>query len=826
MSAETSACPCASTQDPHVISNAPGLPAIAYRANDFTGFRRALLRPLPGEQTIASWRPDRGDLGLQVLEWWAYLADVLTFYNERYANESYLGTATQQGSIANLVALLGYQPGPGIAATGMVAAMGPAGQSTGKLVIPAGMSLSSTASPNVPAQTFEVDSAVTFTGQSSVPVSLHPNTDLVRWRGGSPRSVLLAGRVSGVKTGDRLILVDRSFAGKNDHWSLVTISAVEPATDPATGAINTHIGFRQGGWGPTPAAAGAAARHGQPSDTTRYRLLRPTATAAIIDPAALANTTTDPEGKDPLELVRIRPYGDRRLERVHLSAAVRAIAPGDLVLFDRGAGNPSALAVVTGTSEALWNFPFPGAPSGSSVPDIVVAHTVLGIATADSRILFHAQDDHALDGIAVRYGFRDVGTIIGVPRPTLDSLPATVAAPFAPTAAVAALLEDTAGAGVAVTVTVSPDGSGDVVVTDTDASAMSESKSLAVPLRLLLNLVSVSRGTTVTNEVLGSGNAAIASQSFTLAKSPLTYRGTAAAATSTLSVTVDNIEWKEVPSFYNQAPNAQVFTVTRSSDQTVTTVTFGDGVNGARLTSGTGNVAASYRYGSGAASPPAGRLTTISQPQLNLASIQNPVAVSGGADPQSDSDVRKAAPASVITFRRAISASDYAEIASQAPSVSRAAADSATGGTGQRMLVTVYVRGGRTAVSDAASALAEVEHPSRQVVAAAASVTELSLSCLLVVAAGRQASTVVAAARAAVSSLAGGLFSPSRMGIGQPLYRSAIDAALMVPGVTAVHELEVTGPGLVLGEVLDPGAGAYFDLPDSAIHIEAVTAGG
>ena len=48
-----------------------------------------------------------------MLEWWAYLADVLTFYNERYANESYLRTATQPGSIANLVALLGYQPAPG-----------------------------------------------------------------------------------------------------------------------------------------------------------------------------------------------------------------------------------------------------------------------------------------------------------------------------------------------------------------------------------------------------------------------------------------------------------------------------------------------------------------------------------------------------------------------------------------------------------------------------------------------------------------------------------------------------------------------------------------
>ena len=162
-----SGAPGPAPQDPQVITNPPGLSAISYRVDDFTGFRRALLRPLPDERAIRDWRPAPGDLGLQVLEWWAYLADVLTFYNERYANESYLGTATQQGSIANLVALIGYQPSPGIAATGTVAAVSSASQSAEPMVIPAGMSLSSSASPGVPSQTFEVDAEVTFTGPSA-----------------------------------------------------------------------------------------------------------------------------------------------------------------------------------------------------------------------------------------------------------------------------------------------------------------------------------------------------------------------------------------------------------------------------------------------------------------------------------------------------------------------------------------------------------------------------------------------------------------------------------------------------------------------------------
>ena len=795
--------------------------AIPYRAGDFASFRRALLRPLPGEQAINDWRPVPGDLGLQVLEWWAYLADVLSFYNERYANESYLGTATQPGNIANLAALLGYQPSPGIAATGTLAAISSARQSAEQLVLPAGMSVSSTASPGVPAQVFEVDSAVTFTGPSTVPVALPSDPTLQQDPdNGSPQSVLIAGRVSGVKAGDRLVLVDSNFTGGNDFWSLVTVSALTPATDPGTGVVNTVVGFRPGGWGPTPPPAGEGTPlvPVPPQDSTVYRLLRPTAAAAIINPAELSGPIPPPRHEHPIV---ISGSETPTVQQVHLSAAVRAISAGDLVLFDPGVANGSALAVVTATSEALWTIPFPSTRRPRP-PDIIVAHTVLDIATEDSAVLLAAREANSLGSIAVRYGWQDLGTIIGVPQPQLNSLGGTAAADYTPSASgTKALLQDATGAGVQVTVLDAGSGNITLAAPGTAPSAIPAASvplALAVPLQLLLNLVPVSRGKTVPGEVLGSGNAALASQSFTLAKSPLTYLRGDTGVESTLTVTVNQIEWQAVTSFYGQPASARVFVVTRSPDQTVTTVTFGDGVNGARLPSGTGNVVASYRYGSGQATPPAGLLTTTGQPQLNLASIRNPVPVAGGQDPQSADDVRTAAPASVTTFGQAISAADYEQLASQAPGVNRAAASWTFDGTQQRTLVTVYVGGGQAAVTAAITALAAIEDPNRPVAVTAASAIELSLSCGLVVAAGQQVSAVLAAAQAAVS----GLFSPGRMGIGQRLYRSAIDAALRVPGVTAVRRLEVTGPDRVLGEVLDPGPGAYFDLPPDRVDIQAV----
>ena len=100
---------------------------------DYTGFRHALLQALPGEAALSQvvdgrlqqiWRPTgEGDLALQLVEWTAYLGDILTFYCERGAIQAFLGTADQPESVNRLIQLLGYRPRPAIGATGTVAAL-------------------------------------------------------------------------------------------------------------------------------------------------------------------------------------------------------------------------------------------------------------------------------------------------------------------------------------------------------------------------------------------------------------------------------------------------------------------------------------------------------------------------------------------------------------------------------------------------------------------------------------------------------------------------------------------------------------------------------
>ena len=808
----SSPCPCDDTQDPQVVTNLPNLPAIAYRVDDFAGFRRALLQPLPGETALAGWRPAPGDLGLQMLEWWAYLADVLTFYNERIANETYLNTAVLPASIAGLVALLGYQPRPGIAATGQIAALRSARNPQEPLVIPGGTRFANVATPGVPVQTYEALSTQTFNSPVSNAVVMPPSDSSLPHvdPDSGAKSVLLAGTVGGIAPGNVLLLLRRDWAGKGQNWAQVTVGSVVPEVDPY-GATNTRVSFSRIAWGLQPPPAKAtqiwpidvfepfAALLG--IDFSEYD---PSDTFTVVDPLANDPPPAAPEASPqvqnyrllrPLQTAALWSAGDPATTgdfdedfSVHLSAVVRAFAPGDPVLFADASSGGTVLGMVGATSEQFLTVTYPGTPSPSP-PTIPVLHTVLQL-TLPSITDADSLDDLSPTSTAVRHAFRDVGTIIPSPAISLPPLPTSLTAAVALPALDSALafLVDTTGTGIPVSATTSSDGTS---VTVQPTTGTPNSPSLQLPLQLMIDLVPISQGTTVAAETLGTGNAAIANQAFALSKSPLTYLARGSGWVSTLQIAVGATYWTEVSSVYGQAPTDQIFTVTQQSDGS-SVVRFGDGVEGARLPTGS-PVVATYRYGSGGASPPAGRLTTILRPQTNLAAVANPIAVAGGADAVPPSSVRSAAPASVLTFGRAISADDYVTIAQQTPGVNRARSYWTWDATAQRAMIKIYVGDDLAAVSLATTALSGSSDPNRPVSVVAATPIELQISCGLVLAADAVAADVVAAAQAAIAEL----FAATSMGIGNTLYASQIEAALMVPGAVALQGLSVLEPGLL-----------------------------
>ena len=96
-------------------NNRPGLSRMDYRIGAYADFREALLRKLNLDPLLKNWT-HRGadDPGIALLEGASILGDILTFYQDLYANEAYLRTAQWRDSIGALVRLLGYRLSPGL----------------------------------------------------------------------------------------------------------------------------------------------------------------------------------------------------------------------------------------------------------------------------------------------------------------------------------------------------------------------------------------------------------------------------------------------------------------------------------------------------------------------------------------------------------------------------------------------------------------------------------------------------------------------------------------------------------------------------------------
>ena len=153
-------------------------------------------------------------------------------------------------------------------------------------------------------------------------------------------------------------------------------------------------------------------------------------------------------------------------------------------------------------------------------------------------------------------------------------------------------------------------------------------------MRINANVAAATHGESV-QELLGSGDATIPYQAFTLRQPPLTYvsADTPSGSASTLKVYVNDVLWQEAPFFYGRGANERIY-ILRRDDDGRTTVQFGDGINGARLPTGQNNVRAEYRKGSGLGGlVEAGQLSQLLSRPLGLKEVINPEAAEGAEDP-------------------------------------------------------------------------------------------------------------------------------------------------------------------------------------------------
>lgn len=153
-------------------------------------------------------------------------------------------------------------------------------------------------------------------------------------------------------------------------------------------------------------------------------------------------------------------------------------------------------------------------------------------------------------------------------------------------------------------------------------------------VRILGNVVEATHGES-REEAIGSGDADRVHQTFALWQSPLTWLAAdnPLGATPALEIRVDGLLWHQVDSLAGRGPTERVYTTGTTADGR-TTVTFGDGVHGARLPSGHENVRARYRFGTGkAANVPAERITQPLTRPLGVTAVTNPLSATGGSTP-------------------------------------------------------------------------------------------------------------------------------------------------------------------------------------------------
>ena len=156
----TTPCTCGCCEGIHAVTpypteNRPGLNTLLYRVGTHAGFLEtmkaclSLFPPLKGLTTR-----EGNDASIAMLDGWAAVADVLTFYQERIVNEGYIATATERRSVLELSRMIGYSLRPGVASSVFLAyTIDPTIKE--KVRIPAGAASQSIPNPGENAQTFE-----------------------------------------------------------------------------------------------------------------------------------------------------------------------------------------------------------------------------------------------------------------------------------------------------------------------------------------------------------------------------------------------------------------------------------------------------------------------------------------------------------------------------------------------------------------------------------------------------------------------------------------------------------------------------------------------
>ncbi|MEY6434108.1 hypothetical protein ABC977_17020 [Thioalkalicoccus limnaeus] len=771
-------CGCPPAGHPCPPEIPAGLETLALRQlAGFPEYRAAVLRAIGRHPALAGWRArGEGDLGVMLLEAWAYVLDVVGFYDARIAERAYLPTAPDAETAARLTALIGHRPRPAMAAKVQLAVTV---DGADPVTLPIGTAFRSAPFADQAPQVFELTTAHTAWPERNrfelAPVRAKTFDGTLRFaaRGSaSANTVVIAWTSASAAAAVRILRVEPDKAADGETHQRAVL-------DLASGTLDALIGADY--------------------DDLQLAVLRFSAGETDIDEGKLAADGVNLDGYYP-----------------QLQAGTVAAVEVGGVLHAIQLTSVSRTTIVPAFDTT--------APAGTPEESVELVESLLEGARpriTATKVTYTPAVTRSTDD-----GFR------------LHAVPFRLPPPFRP-AATEIDLSDLQGSGALfgpVVLGEAPTGGSVIargamrkgalipgeIVAETEGvahlapgSTATTFDPLRTPVELFGNVVEAVRGETVGEEILGSGDAGRAFQSFVLKKKPLAWVEDATRPDGRrpeLTVRVDGFAWSHVATFFTAGPEDKVYTL-RPEPDGGTRIVFGDGKRGARLPSGTQNVRCTYRFGAEGTTPPPGFVEQIARPVRGLKAVRGPLACVGGADAETADDIKETGPASALTLGRAVSLLDFEALARRYSGVVNAAAAWIWDERRQRAAVKLWtIAAGADVSPSLALWLAAQAAPDTLIVAEQAVAADYdALAITLRYAQGCDPAVVRPAVEAALFDDETGLLAPRNQRIGGALFRSqVVERIHRVAGVDAIESVLLDGVPMPAG--VAAGTGGWLDL--------------
>lgn len=745
-------CEGITPETPAAIYNRPGLSAVAYRIGTYHQFRESLMAALtvvksPVLQQLSTRSND--DFTIALLDSWSVVADILTFYQERIVNESYLNTATELQSVLELARLIGYELRPGVAASTYLAftiesATLIKGQIdiSGNLrspdqpkpsIIPKGAKVQSIPASDEMPQTFETIEDIEARSEwnamkprQTQPLILSANTTKIAVKGVNNNLKVgdnIVYRANGAYYFKRVVKLTIDISTQMTILHFTQISQAIPAM-PFEEMANVPLqqfnslvahssqsqkmtALLQNTWNQKDYAFALAHYGISPQQINHFfAVKRANATPNQVfvmrrsanhfgynAPSTHVDYYNDEGSKlDPPKIVGWAINNNDK--KIYLDSAYESAVPGGLITVVKD-NNLSESETYT-------------------ISDVVIRpHAEFGISSKSTIITLEGNDNW-WTGVKDINNLQKTGFYIENEALTLVEIP----------------IEDTVKGNIIMLETDYNElEQGRVVILFGERSAepgviSSEMRRLKEVYRqngftiieldktldyeylrktvtINANTAAATHGETV-KEVLGSGDAAKTFQKFVLKQPPLTYvsAATPSGTQTTLEIRVNDMLWKEVPTLYGVGPNDHVY-ITHRDEQAKTTVIFGDGKTGARLSTGQENVRATYRKGIGTeALLDAHQLSMLLSRPLGVKAVSNPFAPTGAQDPEVIQEAKDNAVLTIYTLGRIVSLQDYEDFARAFAGISKSFATWTWNGRQQEIFITVAGYNGADVLSD------------------------------------------------------------------------------------------------------------------------------